>query len=239
MNVSGTEPSQTGVPSSEAARIIRQRRSAVAFSGGGSLTRYQFLSILERTLPRDGRPPFDVDLMEPCIHLLLFVHSVRGMEQGLYFLVRNADHLEEIKSASNPALLWRKVDEDVPLFFLQAGDFRRAATRVSCDQDIAGESIFSLGMIARFRETLREEPYRYRHLFWESGMVGQILYLEAEAHGVRGTGMGCFYDDPVHEIMGFKDNAYQSLYHFTIGEPVEDRRLATHPPYAHLKTQRE
>jgi len=27
----------------------------------------------------------------------------------------------------------------------------------------------------------------------------------------------------------------QSLYHFTIGGPVEDRRLMTLPPYRHLK----
>ena len=35
----------------------------------------------------------------------------------------------------------------------------------------------------------------YRRLFWECGLIGQVLYLEAEAAGVRGTGIGCFYDD--------------------------------------------
>jgi hypothetical protein len=29
-----------------------------------------------------------------------------------------------------------------------------------------------------------------------------MLYLEAEAAGVRGTGIGCFYDDPVHDVLG-------------------------------------
>jgi len=27
-------------------------------------------------------------------------------------------------------------------------------------------------------------------------MIGQVLYLEAEAQGVRATGIGCFFDDP-------------------------------------------
>ena len=66
-------------------------------------------------------------------------------------------------------------------------------------------------------------------------MIGQVLYLEAEAQGVRGTGIGCFFDDPVHEVIGLKDNTWQSLYHFTIGHPVEDPRLTTLPPYSHLK----
>jgi nitroreductase len=72
----------------------------------------------------------------------------------------------------------------------------------------------------------------YRHLFWESGFVGQALYLEAEAKGARATGIGCFYDDPVHDVLGLQDHAFQSLYHFTIGIPVEDARLTTEPGYA-------
>jgi len=63
-----------------------------------------------------------------------------------------------------------------------------------------------------------------------------VLYLEAEAAGVRATGIGCFFDDPVHEIVGIKNFAIQSLYHFTIGGPVEDRRLMTLSPYEHLRT---
>jgi hypothetical protein len=108
---------------------------------------------------------------------------------------------------------------------------------VSCHQDIAGTSAFSLGMIAKFKEVITAAPYRYRHLFWEAGMIGQVLYLEAEAHGARGTGIGCFFDDAVHEIMGFDDNRYQSLYHFTVGKPIEDTRLSTYAPYHHLQNR--
>ena len=59
-------------------------------------------------------------------------------------------------------------------------------------------------------------------MFWESGVVGQVLYLEAEAAGARATGIGCFYDDPVHDVLGLKGHEFQSLYHFTVGIPVED-----------------
>jgi hypothetical protein len=75
----------------------------------------------------------------------------------------------------------------------------------------------------------------YRRLFWECGLIGQCLYLEAEAAGVRGTGIGCFFDDPVHELVGLTGNRWQSLYHFTIGGPVVDDRLQTLPPYGHLE----
>jgi hypothetical protein len=61
-----------------------------------------------------------------------------------------------------------------------------------------------------------------------------VLYLEAESRGVRGTGIGCYFDDGVHQLAGIGGTAYQSLYHFTVGLPVEDPRLRTEPPYFHL-----
>ncbi len=227
------------VPTAEsripAAQIIRQRRSAVAFDGISSITRNQFCTMLDRTLPRDGCAPFDLRLTAPCVHLLLFVHRVTGLEPGFYFLLRAEPDLPALQQKCHRHFLWRSVDEALPLYLLQAGDFQSIASSVSCGQSIAGDSAFSLGMIARFREELEAAPCRYRHLFWETGMIGQILYLEAEAQGVRATGIGCFFDDPVHELMGLPDDAFQSLYHFTVGGPREDARLATRAAYHHLE----
>ncbi len=63
-------------------------------------------------------------------------------------------------------------------------------------------------------------------------MIGQALYLEAEAAGLRGTGIGCYFDDVVHETLGLADGRFRDLYHFTVGGAVEDGRLATRPAYA-------
>ncbi len=68
-------------------------------------------------------------------------------------------------------------------------------------------------------------------------MIGQVLYLEAESLALRGTGIGCFFDDPVHEVFGFSSWQFQSLYHFTVGGAVEDRRLTTLPPYTEQQRQ--
>jgi nitroreductase len=87
-------------------------------------------------------------------------------------------------------------------------------------------------MISAFRQSLEQHgPWFYRRLYWECGAIGQILYLQAEVSGIRSTGIGCFLDDPVHQIFGIQDMSYQSLYHFTVGGPIEDTRLTTMPPY--------
>ncbi len=47
----------------------------------------------------------------------------------------------------------------------------------------------------------------------------------------RATGIGCFYDDPVHDVLGLSGHEWQSLYHFSMGMPLEDSRLTTEPGY--------
>ena len=87
-------------------------------------------------------------------------------------------------------------------------------------------------MIADYADSLLAHgPAFYRNLFWEAGLVGQVLYLEAEESGIRSTGIGCYFDDPVHELFGISSHSWQSFYHFTVGGPVEDSRLTTLPAY--------
>jgi len=160
---------------------------------------------------------------------------VEGLQPGLYFFFRNPDHLSFFKQ-NCADYSWTKPEgchADLPLFSLVTGDARRAAKAVSCSQDIAADGCFSLGMIAEFEKPIRESgPWFYPRLFWESGLVGQVLYLEAEVVGIRSTGIGCFLDNPVHDMLNLKNKTFQSLYHFTVGHPQEDTRLYTLPPYS-------
>jgi hypothetical protein len=55
------------------------------------------------------------------------------------------------------------------------------------------------------------------------------MNLEAEAASIRSTGIGCYFDDPVHEVFGISSRDWQSFYHFTVGGAVEDKRLTTLP----------
>ncbi len=219
-----------------AAAIVRKRRSATAYHAGKGIDREVFAGILDKTLPRPGFAPFDLGAaLPPSVDLFLFVHQVKGLDSGLYYLLRTADDPARMRRLTSPDFRWTPIGAPLPLFLLKPGDVRETARTVSCHQDIAGDGAFSVGMIARFRPEAAAEPYRYRRLFWEGGMIGQVLYLEAEAAGIRGTGIGCFFDDPVHALLGLADDRYQSIYHFTMGAPVEDRRMETLPPYSHLK----
>jgi nitroreductase len=223
-----------------AAAIIRQRRSAQVFDAVTAASRDVFFAILDKTMPRQYCAPFDPGLGDISVHLAIFVHRVTGLQQGLYVLVRDGNDLSELKLKCRKDFLWQKAEgapDTLGIYLLEQGDYREIAASVSCYQEIAGDGTFSLGMLAKFRKIIEKDSWLYRKLFWETGMIGQVLYLEAEAYGLRGTGIGCFFDDMMHSLLGLNDDSYQSLYHFTIGSPIEDKRLTTLPPYHHLKSQ--
>lgn len=220
-----------------AERVILGRRSAVAMDGSTAVSQEVFFRMLARLMPTRDRKsmPWDAILWRPRIHLGLFVHRVDGVPPGLYALARDVDKLAVLKEVMRQAFRWERPPScppGLPLYLLQEGDCRALAATVSCGQHIAGDGAFSLGMIADYTDSLTLYGAAfYRNLFWEAGMVGQVLYLEAEEAGIRSTGIGCYFDDAVHEAFGITSRAWQSFYHFTVGGPVDDTRLSTLPAY--------
>lgn len=228
--ISSTPTKPSGV---SAESILLQRRSAQAFDPDGSMNRAAFTRMMRRAMPDDGSP-WDSLWWPPQISLLVFVHRVEHITPGMYMLIRNPEHENRLREVCSEDFVWEreKLSGDIPFNLLQPGDARAAATAVSCRQDIAGDGFFSLGMIADFEKGLKKYGnWFYRRLFWESGVIGQVLYLEAEANRCRGTGIGCYFDDAVHQLMGLPDTEWQSLYHFTVGDPITDTRLTTTPGY--------
>ncbi|KAJ8626556.1 hypothetical protein MRB53_019863 [Persea americana] len=224
--------------------VVRKRRSAVDMDGVHVMERTTFYQILLHCLPsgfggeKQGKQlavPFRVLSWDAELHAVLFVHRVKDLPKGLYFLVRKEGHFDRLKRAMRSEFEWEKPDgcpAGLPLYRLATVDCQQLAQRLSCHQEIASHGCFSLGMVAHFEPTLREKNvWMYPRLFWESGVLGQVLYLEAHAVGISSTGIGCYFDDAVHDVLGISDSEFQSLYHFTVGSPVLDNRIMSLPAY--------
>lgn len=217
-------------------KMVHQRRSCLSLDGHTSITRDALYEILRKTIPGPGQFPFNALPWRPLIHFGLFIHRVQDVDPGIYFLVRDPTQLDLLKTAMKKEFAWEKpkaCPDDLKLYRLLTGDARELAQQISCHQEIAADGCFSLGMIAEFEQPLKHYgAWLYPRLFWEAGAIGQVLYLEAEARDIRSTGIGCFFDDPMHRVLGLTDRRFQDLYHFTIGGPVEDKRLTTLPAYS-------
>ena len=218
-------------------RVVRGRRSAVAFDARTGMARDAFEQLLRRTLPREADTVLAAWPAAPSVDLLCFVHRVEGLEPGLYLCLRDPGREARWRGAARALADAERVDaEGLALLRVKVGDARSLARSLACHQEIAADGCVAFAMLADFDATLeRSGPWAYRRLFWECGLVGQLLYLEAEALGLRGTGIGCFFDDPVHRTLGLVDRSFQSLYHFTLGGAVDDPRIESAPAYAHLE----
>jgi SagB-type dehydrogenase family enzyme len=222
-----------------AQQLILQRRSAVMMDGVTGIDRDPFFHILARLLPtrEADAAPFDALPWRPRIHLLLFVHRVRELAPGLYILVRDPARLEFMRQSmrANPEFRWQRPEASppaLPFYLLLEGDAREVAAQLSCEQPIASHGVFAAAMLADYQAACETRGASfYPRLFWEAGVVGQQLYLEAERAGIRATGIGCYFDDPTHQLAGVDGRRLASFYHFTLGGPVEDTRLSTLPAY--------
>ena len=212
-------------PSQESKAVVLQRRSVHIMQKETSLlTKEEFHTILNSVNT-------SLDAKENSTHLCLMVNRVQDYEQGLYILLRNERDAHDLKEQMHTDFLWQTTDLE-NLYLLEKRELTMASKAISCNQDIAADGAFSLGMLCNFTEQIQKYgAHRYKELYWECGAIGQQLYLEATSIGCSGTGIGCFLDDMMHGLLGLKDNRYQILYHFTVGRGNVDSRIMTKPAY--------
>lgn len=213
------------MPTQESKEIILKRRSIHVMDPKlSTISKADFFTIIKSVST-------SLDGQICAIHPVLMVHRVQDIPQGLYILIRNNDDFSMLKNSMKREFLWDKSELE-NLYFLQEGDFTHASKAISCTQDIASDGSFTLGMLARFSSELQNfGAHRYKELYWECGAIGQQLYLEATSLNLSGTGIGCFLDDLFHQLLGLKDNKFQSLYHFTVGKGFVDSRIMSLPAY--------
>jgi SagB-type dehydrogenase family enzyme len=226
-------PPLTAGSDTRAAAIILNRRSAQRFDAKFTMSRQHFYRLLDTLLPR-AVLPWDVWSFAPRLHPVLFVHRVEGLAPGVYALPRHPDAESTMRRELRAEFDWQRVDGSpthLPLFSLLPTDSRSVIRTASCHQAIAGDGCFAVAMLAEFEPLVGANPWRYRQLHWEAGLLGHVLYLEAEAAGLRATGIGCFFDDSVHEMLGITTQRLQTIYHFTVGRPLTDSRITTLAAY--------
>lgn len=215
-------------------RVIHMRRSAIEMNNSAYMEKEDFYGMLRRTLP-DKNPVLNTLPFGPFSHLLLFVNRVKELFPGLYIFLRKSGEKEMLKSRFRPDFLWEKPEScphELELYMLVEENLYDFAAQLSCSQRKAADACFTACMLSEFEGPLKKfGSWVYPYLFWECGILGQLLYLEAEARGFRGCGIGCFFDDPLHETLGLKGLEYQDLYHFAVGSPLQEIGVVTFPAY--------
>lgn len=216
------------------ASVILGRRSAQRFNPSYVMPAQNFIAMLDALLPKNSAP-WSALSSPPSINILLFVHRVESFKTGLYLLTRIPHLATQLDAKLSPQFLRESIDNVPAHLNLQlltpapTGDLNRITRSLHCHQDIAANACFALGMLAEYDGVIADNSAAYRDMHREAGLIGQVLYLQAEMVGLRGTGIGCFFDDPIHELLGLTDETFQTIYHFTVGLALDDTRIENIP----------
>jgi len=179
--------------------IVRRRRSALDFDPHTPPMERreleQLLDFATRDWPADWRSNLDGGALSAAsgadfVTLYLYVHRVLDCEPGVY--------------------RWNTLQGTLQQ--LHRGNVERIAAFLSLEQPLAGNSCFSISMIADLAGAAQAFGNRgYRYVYFEAGAIGQRLYLGAEALNWNATGIGAFYDDDVHRYLGFLEEGENSV----------------------------
>jgi len=227
-------PARISECDSTAKKIIYKRRSAQHFDKQTTMEQKAFFAILDKALFRPDYLPWN---LLPCVMpyaLIVYLHRVDDIQPGLYILLGSDNQKKQFQDIMTSKFVWEKPSpcpDHLPFYLLADEPMEKISKSLSCHQSIASDGVFSSSILMEFNDSVNKQAANYRKLHWQAGILGQLLYLEAESIGLQGTGIGCFFDDGIHSLLGLNDNTYQVLYNFTVGSALNDSRITTQVAY--------
>ena len=219
--------------------VVTARRSAQQFNRD-SISLEQFKNIVSSQL---SKPQAVLSAIgSETTFTVLLVHRVDDLAPGVYLIT---DKDIDVESLKDTFCKWDEAVEitdsfglpgDSRVFCLKEANVQRAAATLCCHQPIASDCAFTVSYVAPFSATLNAAgAIGYRYMHWQAGILAHQVYLSATDNNLTATGIGCFFDDPWHELLGFHNNDnYQFVYHIAVGHAFTDNRITSLSGYYHL-----
>jgi SagB-type dehydrogenase family enzyme len=187
---------ETGQPKDTIEQVILRRGSTRAFDPTASITFAQFSTILysgTRGLPADFLQPPGAQFND----IYLIAHAVHGLAPGAYFLHREGNRLELLKS----------------------GQFRAEAYRLGLEQQLPADACVNIFFLADLNSILEGYGNRgYRAVQLEAGAIGGRMYLAAYAQHLGATGL-TFFDNDVIQFFAPHAKDKSAIFLLAIGKP--------------------
>ncbi len=112
------------------------------------------------------------------------------------------------------------------LELVRPGDFRQEVFRAAVSQEMilhASLVLVLTGIFGRVQWKYADRSYRY--LLLEAGHLGQNVYLSATATGLAPCGIGAYFDDDIHRLLGLDGRNEMAVYLLALGVAPGERGL--------------
>jgi SagB-type dehydrogenase family enzyme len=130
------------------------------------------------------------------VETYVVVHSVEGVESGVYHYAIERHELDQVK----------------------AGDFRAAVGRAALDQKIAYSANVVFIWTAVFeRSKWKYKQRAYRYVYLDAGHIAQNVALGAVALGLGSCQIAAIYDDEANALLGVDGVEESTIYMTAVG----------------------
>jgi SagB-type dehydrogenase family enzyme len=130
------------------------------------------------------------------VETYLVVHSVEGIEPGVYHYAVERHELDQ----------------------LQVGDFRAAVARAALDQKIADWANVVFVWTAVFeRSKWKYKQRAYRYVYLDAGHIAQSVALGAVALGLGSCQIAAIYDDEANALLDVDGVGESAIYMTVVG----------------------
>ena len=192
-----------------------------------------------------------------CVYIL-YVLRIESVESGIYLLFpKHAKKHEQIwkkRNSKTITLIDRSDGDDDGLVIYQykameLEQLAKMSKEMACHQNLCFNAAFTIDFCVDL-EVAVSDGYKYNARHWESGYIGQLLYVHMESIGLGATAIVCYLDDYASANVGFLPTPkrsdekkeispddlnrfddfehpfknIRSLCHFSCGTPSEDLR---------------
>jgi SagB-type dehydrogenase family enzyme len=131
------------------------------------------------------------------VETYLAVHSVSGIEAGIYHYAVETHELEQ----------------------LQLGDFRMHSARAALDQEIAYTANVVFIWTAIFeRSKWKYKQRAYRYIYLDAGHIAQNVALSAVALGLGSCQIAALYDEEANKLLGVDGTKESTIYMTVVGK---------------------
>ena len=128
------------------------------------------------------------------VETYLVVHSVEGIEPGVYHYAVETHELDQLK----------------------VGDFRTAVARAALDQKIAYRAnVVFVWTVVFERSKWKYKQRAYRYVYLDAGHIAQNVALGAVALGLGSCQIAALYDDEANALLGV-DGVDESVIYMTV-----------------------
>lgn len=154
------------------------------------------------------------------LQFAIFIHRVAGIKPGLYVLFLNDKQMTSFRSQCKIKFKWKETIPRYRLFLLYEAPLDEMISDICIADPFIKDSCLTMSFVTSFKPFISTYGVSmYQRLFWEAGLVAELIRLECRLEKLDTVGHPFFYEQLFERIMGISHyEEYMNTYHLSIGK---------------------